>query len=273
MVCEVRRVDIGSGIELVYEAAGEGEPIVFIHGALIADAFQSLAAEAALLGFRKVSYHRRGYRQSSPVLPGGTMADHAADCAALLCRLGLPRAHVVGHSYGGSIALQLALDAPEQVRSLVLLEPGLFLGATAAAYRAALDDNRRRYREIGAEAMIEEFFRPRFGADWRARFEGEYPELAAQAVAYAGVFFEHEIGAIGTWSIGETDLHRIVHPTLVVLGALSDALWDRFGETHRVLLRALPHAEGFVLPGATHAMQLDNPRALAAAISAFCERH
>src|SRR5690349_17953707 len=52
-------------------------------------------------------------------------AEQAADARALLRRLGIERAHVVGHSAGGPIALRLALDAPEFVHSLALLEPAL----------------------------------------------------------------------------------------------------------------------------------------------------
>jgi pimeloyl-ACP methyl ester carboxylesterase len=58
-----------------------------------------------------------------------------------------------------------------------------------------------------------------------------------------------------------------------VLGGESDALWSRFGETHRLLLAWLPHAEGVVLPGATHFMQLQDPRGMAEALAAFWARH
>ena len=267
------RVEVVDGIELACELVGSGPSIVCIHGALMADAFRPLVAESALGEFRRITYHRRGYHDSSPIPSSGTtMAQQAADCAALLRRLGIPRAHVVGHSLGGSIALQLALDAPELVQTLVLLEPGLFLGGTAAQYRAALTDNQRRFRELGAEVVVEEFFRPRFGADWRARFEREHADLIGQAIAHAATFFEHEIAGLAGWTFGEAELRRILRPVLAVLGATSDALWNRFGETQRMLLRALPIAQGYVLPRATHALQLDNPHDLAVAIAGFYHR-
>ena len=53
----------------------------------------------------------------------------------------------------------------------------------------------------------------------------------------------------------------------------SDALWARFGETHRLLLGWLPHAEGFVLLGATHFLQVEDPRGMAEGLAAFFARH
>jgi pimeloyl-ACP methyl ester carboxylesterase len=60
---------------------------------------------------------------SSPVDGSRLHARDAADCRALLGVLGIERAHVVGLSYSGPVALQLAVDAPEQVHSLTLLDP------------------------------------------------------------------------------------------------------------------------------------------------------
>jgi hypothetical protein len=66
-------------------------------------------------------------------------------------------------------------------------------------------------------------------------------------------------------------------PHLAVLGGQSNVLWPRFGETHRLLLAWLPHAEGYVLPRAMHLMQLENPpapaKALAEPLAAFWTRH
>jgi pimeloyl-ACP methyl ester carboxylesterase len=57
-----------------------------------------------------IAYHRRGYRGSGMGTPAASIADQAEDAAALLDHLGVPSAHVGGHSYGGVIALQLAHD-------------------------------------------------------------------------------------------------------------------------------------------------------------------
>jgi pimeloyl-ACP methyl ester carboxylesterase len=58
-----------------------------------------------------------------------------------------------------------------------------------------------------------------------------------------------------------------------VLGANSNALWPRFGETHRALLDWLPRAEPYVLPNATHAMQLQHPHSLAVRLVEFFMQH
>jgi pimeloyl-ACP methyl ester carboxylesterase len=127
------------GAELEYEVSGRGEPAVFIHGAFIADTFRPLLAEPSLAGrYRLILYHRRGYAGSSRASGPVSVARQAADCRALLRHVGVKRAHVVGHSYGGIVALQLALDVPGVAHSLALLEPGLMVGASAQDYRESL---------------------------------------------------------------------------------------------------------------------------------------
>lgn len=119
------------GVTLAYEVAGSGEPAILIHGALFADSFRPLLNELALADrYRIILYHRRGYGNSSHGNGPISFARQAADCRAVLCHLGIERAHVVGESLGGCIALQLALDAPDAAHTLALLEPALAVGAT-----------------------------------------------------------------------------------------------------------------------------------------------
>jgi pimeloyl-ACP methyl ester carboxylesterase len=261
------------GTELEYEVAGSGEPAVLIHGAFIADTFRPLLAEPSLEGrYRLILYHRRGYAGSGRGPGPVGVAEQAADCRALLRHLGVARAHVVGHSYGGCVALQLALDDPAVVHSLAVLEPGLAAGASAEGYREALLRGAQRYREAGAAVAVDEFLQARWPG-YRAALDRMLPGAFAQAVADAGAFYEREMSGQLDWVFGEAEARRIARPALSVLGGESDALSPRFGEAHRLLLAWLPRAEGVVLPGTTHLMQLQDPRGTAEALGAFWARH
>src|SRR5689334_20556635 len=122
------------GAVLEYDIVGTADPVVLIHGAFLTEAYAPLCGEAAVTAAcRLVRYHRRGYAGSSRVSAPFSTEQQAADCRALLMGLDIERAHVVGHSSGGAIALQLALDAPELVHSLILLEPA-FLDVRAGRY-------------------------------------------------------------------------------------------------------------------------------------------
>jgi pimeloyl-ACP methyl ester carboxylesterase len=191
----------------------------------------------------------------------------------LLRHLGVERAHVVGHSYGGAVALQLALDAPAVVRSLALLEPALAVGDGAQAYRDALARGEQRYHEAGAAVVVDEFLQARFGLGYRPGLDRVLPRAFAQAVADAGTTFEQELPGLRDWTFDEAQARRITQPVLAVLGGDSEVLWPRFGETHRWLLAGLPHVERFVLPDAAHGLQMQNPRGMADALADFFQRH
>lgn len=268
----MERVNV-DGITLEYEDTGTGEPVVCIHGAFIADTFRPLLAEPSLTGrYRLITYHRRGYAGSSHTPGPVSVAQQAADCRALLRQLGVARAHVVGHSYGGCVALQLALDDLAVVGSLALLEPGLMVGASAQPYREALQRGVRRYREVGAAVAVDEFLQARWPG-YRATLDRVLPGAFDQAAADAATWFEAEVPGQLDWRFGEAEARRVAQPALSVLGGESDALWSRFGETHRLLLEWLPNAEGFILPGATHFPQVQDPRGMAEALAAFFARH
>ncbi len=202
-----------------------------------------------------------------------SLARQAADCLGLLGHLGVERAHVVGHSYGGAIALELATRAPHVVGSLALLEPALMLGASGDDYRASLRRGIQRYREEGPAPVVEEMLRVRWGEDPRQALEPVLPGSFDQAIRDAATTFEAEGPPLLEWEMGEPQLRKVRQPTLVVLGERSKDLSPRFVETFELLLSWLPNAEGYELPEAAHGLQLQNPRALAAALADFVARH
>ncbi|MBV8710607.1 MAG: alpha/beta hydrolase, partial [Solirubrobacterales bacterium] len=101
--------------ELEYEIKGAGEPVLLIHGSHVARSFVPLLEQKVLTDeYMLIRYHRRGWLGSSSPEGELSIARQAADAAELLAFLGIERAHVVGHSYGGAITLELAHDFPER---------------------------------------------------------------------------------------------------------------------------------------------------------------
>lgn len=261
------------GASLTYEITGTGEPVVFIHGVLIADTFRPLLGERKLADrYTLIHYHRRGYAGSGETSDDPSLARQAADCWGLLRYLGIERAHVVGHSYGGAVALQLALDKPEIVLSLSLLEPALAVGTSARGYRESLLRAIDRYRAEDAAMIVDEFVNARWPG-YRAALDRMLPKAFVQAVDDAVTTFEHDMPGLLDWRFSEAEARQISRPTLSILGGDSDTLSSRFGEAHRLLLEWLPDAVGVVIPRTTHFMQLQDPPGTAKALAAFWANH
>lgn len=262
------------GVVLECETRGVGEPVVLIHGAFIADAFLPLAREDALSHeYRVISYRRRGYGESTGAGGPVSLARQAADCRRLLETLGVDRAHVVGHSYGGAVAIQLATETPDLVQTLALLEPALMVGSSGPDYRESLQKGLETYREEGAAAVVENMLRARWGEDPRASLEAVLPGAFDQAIAEAATPFEVELPALLKWSLDDDEVRAIQQPTLAVLGERSKKLSPRFVDTFEWLLEELPNAEPFVLPEAAHGLQTQNASDLVAALRDFFRRH
>ena len=113
------------GLPMAYEITGRGEPIVLVAGTGYPGAtwypglLEPLAAAHTVLTF---DHRGTGATPSTP--ERYSTRGFAQDALGLLDALGLPAAHVVGHSMGGRVAQWMALDHPERVRSLVLAATG-----------------------------------------------------------------------------------------------------------------------------------------------------
>jgi pimeloyl-ACP methyl ester carboxylesterase len=112
-----------NGVELHCQQMGEGGDVVMIHGLFASLAFWYLSVMPGLASCRRVTaYDLRGHGYSDVTETGYTSADMAGDLHGLLDQLAIERAHLVAHSFGGSIALQYALLHPGRVLSLTLAD-------------------------------------------------------------------------------------------------------------------------------------------------------
>lgn len=278
-----------NGVDIAYEVKGDGEPVLLIHGAFIADAMRPLAEQPGLGEYRVIWYHRRGYGESGGE-PPPDVATHASDARALVEHLGAAPAHVVGHSYGGATALQLASDAPEVVGSLVLLEAGIpGQIPSAEVVGQAIEQVVQPIQEGDAESACDRFLRMVLGGDYRQLIaDSVSPAAWAQVLADADDAFQGDLGSLQSWAFGPEEAARISCPALLVLGEASDATARQtldelgisfpedisvFDEMIGVAQSWLPQSELVTLDGLNHALQMRDAAAVANAVAPFLARH
>jgi pimeloyl-ACP methyl ester carboxylesterase len=255
-----------------YEVHGTGEPVLLIHVGILADGLgRPLLAEPELASrYRLIHYHRRGYMGSVADSEPPTVARQAADAVALLRHVGVKTAHIVGHSIGGTIALQLAVDAPELVHSLVLLEPSIpigrngqerldqLFGPVAEAYRSG---DKRRAMEIFSDAT--------FGTNWEQIVEHAIPGCVEQGVRDFDAFML-EARLMRQWQFAPSNAAAISLPVLSVLGV---ARSNQYMEQGRALLHSwFPQTEDCDFP-TWHLLQIQEPKGVAHALAEFFDRH
>src|SRR5438105_2821096 len=133
------RIRIADNLELEVEEYGAGDPVVFIHGALLIDVFAPLLRQPEFSsGYRVINYRRRSFAGSTHTHAAATIADHALDCRLLLDALGIEQAHIVGHSYGASIAFQFARDYPDRAATVTIEEMSLLTPAMRKLFTGSL---------------------------------------------------------------------------------------------------------------------------------------
>ncbi len=265
-----------SGTKLEYELRGisAGEPVVLIHWGGGAKWAEPLLEQQALTSrYQLLHYHRAGFAGSGPLAGPPTMAAHATHCHQLMRELGITRAHIVGHSSSVPVALHLALDAPQAVHSLTLMEAARPAAPTDAEKQFGTDvimPALQRYRAGDKAGAVDTFFRGVFGPRYRPALDHGLPGAFDQAVADADAFFTQEMPAVQQWPFTEDHARRIHQPALAVLGTASPPI---FAERQKLLLHWLPNAEPLDLPGLSHLLHMQDPAAVADGLISFFARH
>lgn len=221
-------------------------------------------------GHRRILYHRRGYAGSSPAPDAWSIRDDARDCLHLLKALRITRAHVVGLSYAGAVALQLATDAPGVVHTLTLLEPPPVHITSADQFRAVNAELLRIRDEHGPGAALDSFLTMLTGPDWRAVTERQLPGAVAQMGNDAATFFDTDIPALLGWQYSADAAARVSCPVQHI-GGTDSGPW--FHEVRDQVLAWFPHAADVVLDGADHTLALTHPDQIADALAVFIARH
>lgn len=277
-----------NGATLFYREEGQGEPAVFVHGAL--SDLRTWGHQLPEIGrsYRAITYSRRYHRPNKPLELGARdpWGPHADDLAAFLHEVGASPAHLVGNSQGAYISLVTTLRNPEVVRSLVIEEPPvlpLFVSTpprplellrlfatrprTALAIvqfgARAMAPLGRLYRKGDKERAFEAFARGALGKTFYDRVSDARRAQALENLDPLGAFVTR---GESFPALSESALRALRKPCLLLTGAHSPLLPVRLTDR---LEELLPNVERQEIPNASHLMHEDNPPAVNQAILEF----
>lgn len=257
---------LSGAVRLRYRDEGEGVPVVFIHGWTVdLDVWNPQAATLSL-SMRVIRLDRRGFGLSD-----GT-PDLAGDCddlQALLDRLGIAQAALVGASQGARVALAFAMREPDRVVSVILDGPPDEIGksGTAGDEDFSVEEFRQLVRDGGVDA---------FRRAWRNNPLMRLHSTDAGARALLDSMLARypardllDPNSKSSPCVGAATLARCATPALIVNGRFDTKTRLRAGEQ---LARVLPQAERVLIPDAGHLPNLDNPGTYNEAIQSFLRR-
>lgn len=290
----VLRTVEANGMRLAYVDRGKGQPVVFVHGGLNDYRVWTPQVQAFAENYRAISYSRRCAYPNKYLgdYMDDNIANNAEDLAAMVRNLSAAPAHIVGHSYGGFIAILCALRHPELVRTLVLGEPAMVIPLIIKNPRNPLEFVSLFLRKPSTARSLMKFGNSSLNPAEKAVRRGDTKE--ATRIFVNGVLgkqdgFEHLPEAIRSMTMdnaesirGElssgvmntpfnrSDARRITVPVLLVKGELSPQ-WLK--ATVDILAEWLPNNEVATLPGVSHTLQIEKPGEFNEKVLGFLSRH
>lgn len=254
--------------ELYYEEAGNGTPLVLVHGN--AGDHRHWDHQFAPLAdrFRVIRYDVRGFGRSTVPMEGIPYSDFE-DLRALLDFLGIGKAHIAGWSMGSGIAVDFAVAYPERMLSLVSVGPWVnghtslsaaSMFADFAAVAAALSE---RGPEVGAEAWMRA---PFFAATIQNPLAGAEFRKIAEDYSWWALLNKSPLKPLIPGAL--TRLERISVPTLI-LTAERDI--PACLEVAELLEQRVPGAQKIVMLGTGHLLHMEQPETFNEHLLGFLE--
>jgi len=169
--------------------------------------------------------------------------------------------------------MQLAIDRPDLVHTLTLLEPSLFTVPSAPALFEKSGPFLEAFGAGDHEQAVTGFLSVVSGlepAACRAVIEENVPGGIAQAIKDADTFFGIELPSLSAWEFGPAQAKKISQPVLSVLGSETERLWV---DVAKLLRSWFPQAEDLIVKGVGHLLQMQRPEPVARGVAAFLGRH
>lgn len=245
-----------NGIEIGYDIAGSGDPVLFTHGYQASRAMWEAQAKAVAERYTAITWDLRGHGESATP-DDQSLYSHElmlGDMLALLDVAGAERAVLVGHSLGGYASLLFRLQFPQRVRALVLFGSGP--GYRDAEARQGWNDMAERFASSVEKRGLEILQKA------SAEVSGAR-HRSARALAHAarGMLAQKDSSVMDT-------IAAISVPTLVLIGSEDKP----FIGSSEYMAKKIPGAELVVIEGAGHAASIEKPEAFNEALLGFLDR-
>lgn len=250
--------------QLYYEVAGDGPPLVLIHGFLLDTRMWDDQFEAFAQHYRTVRYDVRGFGKSA--LPTDAAYSPVDDLKSLLLHLGITQAHIVGLSMGGGIAIDFAIVHPEMTITLIAADP-LLGGYTTSELDATIAPVAERAVIAGGKAANALLLNHVIFVPAREQLQ-VYTRLRTILAENSGWHWVNSDPQIELEPLAVERLQEIAAPTLILVGERDMA---DFHAITAILQQKIRNAALVILPGAGHMSNMEAPTLFNAAVLAFLQ--
>jgi len=259
-----------NGINLFYEEKGNPESktvILFLNGVMASTSGWNLQIPVfEKLGFRIVLHDFRGQLKSDKPKGPYTFKQHALDTVALMDHLKIPSAHLIGTSYGGEVAMKMAIDHPDRVKSLAIIDSVSELDSVLSSFVYG-------WKDAAQTKDGERFFKlmlPSIYSDTFIKNNTEMLSKRTQAMkTMPESYFDGQIELYDAFLNDVTmtqDLPKITCPTLVVCGE-NDILKPR--KFSQIIVDGIKNSEYLIIPDCGHVTIFEKPAALNSTLLGF----
>jgi pimeloyl-ACP methyl ester carboxylesterase len=263
-----------NGVDLTYLEQGTGVPVVFVHGSFSDLRFWEPQRQAIAQRYRFIALTQRYFGTTPWPDDGKHYSDttHAADLAAFLRQINAGPVHLVGISYGGIVATLVALEHPDLLRSLTVLEPGLVsLLADVPEAKPEIEERRKAFQLIATAAKTGETVQAtKLLFEW-VNNEGagafdKQPETVRQMFLDNARTVPLALSAPRAPAVTCATLGGMKAPTLVAGGERTRRYYSLI---NAIVVRCIPDSRLVSIPKATHPMSIQNPAAFNEALLRF----
>ncbi len=251
------------GLQLRVSIEGKGPPLLMIMG-IGGNVGMWKPFREVLSGFTTIAYDSPGTGASSVPRCPQRMPSLARIARGVLDQVGIDRVDVLGYSFGGAVAQELARGSPERVRRLILGATHAGLGSVPGNLFALslLATPLRYYSEAHLRWMLPIAMGGASSRNAAATARQAHLRVASRPSVRG---YAWQLAAVTGWS-SLPWLHRIAHPTLIVLGD-KDPLIPLING--RLMRKRLPDARVHVVPGGGHLFLMDQPQDIVDVIKEF----